>query len=83
MRALHMPQAWPLLESDLAESAGLELPASANGYWSPQYHYGWPRHWEYVVYFRKAADQILDLPFLCPQSEVPSAVLYRVSSGDC
>ncbi|MEP9387074.1 hypothetical protein [Mesorhizobium sp. KR9-304] len=83
MRAFHMPQAWPLLEAQLAASASLEPPGSANGYWSPEYYYGWPRHWDYVVYFRSTPEQSLSHPFLCRQAEVPGAVLYRISRDGC
>ena len=83
MRAFHMPQAWPLLEAQLAASAELEPPQPANGYWSPDYYYGWPRHWDYVVYFRSAPEQSLSLPFLCRQAESPGAVLYRISTDGC
>ena len=83
MRPLHMPQAWTLFESQLVEAAALNLPPSANGFWSPDYYHGWPRHWDYVVYFRKSPDQSLDLPHLCPQHEIPGAVLYRVAAAGC
>ncbi len=83
MRAFHMPQAWPLLASDLAASASLEPPESGNGFWSPDYYFGWPRHWDYVFYFRSRPDQALDLPFLCEAGAAPYAVLYRISSGGC
>lgn len=83
MRALHMPQAWPLLEEELADAAGLELPPSRNGYWSPYYHYGWPRFWDYVLYFRVGPHQSLDLPFLCREAESARAILYRISDSEC
>ena len=83
MRALHMPQAWPLLDARLIASAELELPKSANGHWSPQYYYGWSRHWDYVVYFRSLPEQSLSAPFLCREAEAPSAILYRISRDGC
>ena len=83
MRRLHMPQSWPLLAEELAASASLELPETDNGYWSKGYYYGWPRHWDYVLYFRAEPDQSLSSPFLCQAAETASAVLYKVSSSQC
>jgi hypothetical protein len=83
MRALHMPQAWPLLEAQLTAAADLEPAKPANGHWSRQYYYGWPRYWDYVLYFRSLPEQSLSVPFLCREAEAPSAILYRISSDGC
>ena len=83
MRAQHMPQAEPLLEEELAVSAERELPQAANGYWSHSYYFGWPSHWDYVVYFRSTPEERLSLPLLCLEAEVSNAILYRVSWDGC
>ncbi|HEY6632254.1 MAG TPA: hypothetical protein VIZ90_12445 [Rhizobiaceae bacterium] len=83
MLAQHMPQAQPLFEEKLAASAQNELPPASNGYWSHAYHYGWPDHWDYVVFFRSAPEQRLSLPSLCLEAEAPSAMLYRISRTGC
>lgn len=83
MRAFHMPQAWPLLAGELAVSAALEPAEPANGFWSRTYYYGWPRHWDYVLYFRRLPDEALDLPFLCQAAAAPNAVLYRIAGEGC
>lgn len=83
MRDLHMPQAWPLLEGQLRESMRADLPRSANGYWSRQYYFGWPEHWDYVLYFRSDAAQSLTLEPLCLIDERPLFALYRVADHGC
>ncbi len=83
MRRLHQPQAWPLTQDALRRAMPLDLPPSENGYWSLQYYFGWPRHWDYLVYYRTAADQKLDLPPLCAVLETADAVLYRIEPDGC
>jgi hypothetical protein len=83
MRRQHMPQGWPLLEDQLAASMELTLPEAANGFWSPQFFFDWPRHWDYVLFFRNAEDQRLDLPHLCEAGAHPGAILYQVAPGSC
>lgn len=81
MRALHMPQSWPVLEEDLAMSKDKSLPEATNGHWSGQYYYGWPDHWDYVLFFRAEPTQTLELSRLCPVAEAEGVVLYRVANG--
>lgn len=83
MRDLHMPQAWPLLEGQLQHSMQENLPQSGNGFWSKRYFYGWPAHWDYVLYFRSDASQSLTLEPLCQVDEQPLFVLYRIKDGGC
>lgn len=83
LHALHMPQSWPVTSEQLESSAGLPLPPSKNGLWSPTYYYGWPKHWDYVLYFRERSDEKLDSPFLCPVSEAAKVVLYQVTGDAC
>lgn len=83
MTALHMPQAWPLLEEQLRGSMHKELQRSANGYWSRQYYYGWPKHWDYVLYFRSNGEQELDLKPLCLVDERSLVALYRIADKGC
>ena len=83
IRALHMPQAWPLLDEQLEFAAELELPDAANGHWSTRYFYGWPDHWDYMIYFRSAPDQRLVRDELCPIAEKPGVVLYGIGKERC
>ncbi len=83
MRAFHMPQARPLLAQELADSIQLDHPDTENGHWSPRYFFGWPEHWDYILYFRAEPNQSLDLAPLCLVAEKPQIALYRVSRNGC
>lgn len=83
MRDLHLPQAWPLLEEQLRRSMDEELPQSDNGHWSRRYFFGWPDHWDHVLYFRSDRTQNLALDSLCLIDERPLFALYRVTDGGC
>ncbi|MEM6463050.1 MAG: hypothetical protein AAF724_14145 [Pseudomonadota bacterium] len=83
MLAQHMPQAWPLLEEQLLSTRDLTLPAPGNGHWSRSYYYGWPKHWDYVIYFRTAANQALQIDGLCKVDEREAFALYRISHAQC
>ncbi|MGI9370350.1 MAG: hypothetical protein ACR2O2_16085 [Ruegeria sp.] len=83
MLALHMPQAWPLKEEQLLRSQNLELPPPANGHWSQDYYFGWPDHWDYVLFFRTNNNQYLNIATLCIAGERTEFVLYRISDRPC
>lgn len=83
MRPLHMPQSSPLTTGELKASASLELPESKNGFWSLRYYFGWPGHWDYIVYFRSSPRDSLRLDNLCPQAETENAVLYKITDRTC
>ncbi|MEM8812933.1 MAG: hypothetical protein AAGF59_09980 [Pseudomonadota bacterium] len=82
MRALHMPQSMPLLESELADGANRALPGAQNGHWSPTYYYGWPDHWDYLLFFRGSPTSELKMNGICPVSAGETAILYRIVDVD-
>ncbi|MEM9225715.1 MAG: hypothetical protein AAGA24_04320 [Pseudomonadota bacterium] len=78
--ALHLPQAQPLTQGQLARGKDLALPASENGYWSRAYARGWPHHWDYILYFRRADQPGLDDLPVCRVHTRGAFSLYRVGS---
>ncbi len=83
MKALHMPQSWPVLRQELEGARRNGLPTPENGHWSSSFFYAWPKNWDYVLYFRAAANQSLDIAGLCPVAEAENLVLYDVVENRC
>lgn len=78
----------PLTYQEQVSPAALEyglnraLPPSRNGYWSPTYFYGWPLHFDYLLFLRRDPADTLAFTCLTPVAEHPRVVLYAIESPE-
>jgi len=83
MRPMHLPDAKPVYLDELLAAIDLPLPEAENGYWSPNYYYSWPQHYQYLLCFKPAsATRCLDLSILQPIAGGPEFDLYRIAPDD-